>query len=341
VGGPQPLAGGLATFAIDTLAIGSHTVTAMYGGDATYLGSTSAVLTQTVGAPLRPTNTVVTSNRNPSTYRQNVTFTATVRPQTGGGIPGGTVQFNIDGVDVGGVLTLSGAGRAILATNALDAGSHNVIATYSGNSTYAGSSSAPLVQVVSLRATTTNLSLSSSTPRVGQSVTFDARVSPSAAPGSIEFMIDGSSYGSPVVVDVTGRASLTVATLPVGVHTITASYLGSPNYAASTSVERTLTVRQGNTRTTLTSSGNPASPGTTVVITATVSPTGAAAGSPGGTVQFYVDLVPVGAPVSLNPVGQAALSTSSLTAGVHVIQAVYSGDASFAGSSRLIGQRIR
>ena len=46
---------------------------------------------------------MVTSNRVPSAeLRADVTFTATVRPVTGTGIPTGTVQFNIDGTDVGG-----------------------------------------------------------------------------------------------------------------------------------------------------------------------------------------------------------------------------------------------
>ena len=96
----------------------AHVIGASYGGDASYLGSTSATFTQTVGPVLRATTTVVTSNRVPSAnFGQNVTFTATVRPVTGTGIPGGTVQFNIDGANVGGVLALNAQGRATFTTN--------------------------------------------------------------------------------------------------------------------------------------------------------------------------------------------------------------------------------
>jgi hypothetical protein len=40
----QVIAGGVATCTTDTLALGSHSLTAVYGGDATHIGSTTAVL---------------------------------------------------------------------------------------------------------------------------------------------------------------------------------------------------------------------------------------------------------------------------------------------------------
>ena len=108
---------GQATLSTSALAVGGHVVGASYGGDAAYLGSTSATFTQTVGPALRATTTVVTSNRVPAaTLGQSITFTATVRPVTGTGIPDGTVQFTIDGVNVGGALTLNAQGRATYST---------------------------------------------------------------------------------------------------------------------------------------------------------------------------------------------------------------------------------
>ena len=55
------------------------------------------------------------------------------------------MQFNIDGVNVGGVLTLNAQGRATYSTAALSAGSHNVIATYSGSAIFGGGSSATFI----------------------------------------------------------------------------------------------------------------------------------------------------------------------------------------------------
>jgi hypothetical protein len=46
--GTGTLSGGKATFTTSALALGSHSITASYGGDANFTASTSATLTQTV-----------------------------------------------------------------------------------------------------------------------------------------------------------------------------------------------------------------------------------------------------------------------------------------------------
>src|SRR5207244_514645 len=56
-------AAGKAAFATSSLAVGTHSITAAYGGDGTFNASTSPVLTQTVSRTA-PTNTVVASDRN-------------------------------------------------------------------------------------------------------------------------------------------------------------------------------------------------------------------------------------------------------------------------------------
>ncbi|MGE5827108.1 MAG: Ig-like domain repeat protein, partial [Micromonosporaceae bacterium] len=168
-----PVVAGQAPYTTAALAVGAHLVSASYSGDAAYLPSTSPTLTQTVGPPLRPTTTVVTSNRNPaSTYGQNINFTATVRPVTGTGIPTGTVQFTIDGVNVGAPLTLNANGRATYSTAALSAGTHTVIAIYSGSSIFAGSGSATFTQVVNPAASTTVVTSNANPSVYGRSVTF-------------------------------------------------------------------------------------------------------------------------------------------------------------------------
>ncbi len=142
------LVGGVATYATATLAAGPHSVTATYNGDTVYQSSTSATLTQTVN-PLRATSTVVTSNRVPTAnLGQSITFTARVAPVTGTGVPTGTVQFSIDGVNVGGLRALSATGTATYSTATLLAGSHNVIAVYNGSAIFAASTSPTFTQVV-------------------------------------------------------------------------------------------------------------------------------------------------------------------------------------------------
>jgi FtsP/CotA-like multicopper oxidase with cupredoxin domain len=148
VASPPTLVGGKATYTTSSLTAVAHSVTATYSGDAAYALSTSATITQTV-SPLRPTATAVTSNRNPSAIiGQSIIFTAWVAPVTGAGVPAGTVQFSVDGVKVGGPVTLDATGRATYSTATLVAGSHSVIAAYSGSAIFAKSGSPTFTQVV-------------------------------------------------------------------------------------------------------------------------------------------------------------------------------------------------
>ena len=97
----------------------------------------------------RATTTVVTSDINPSVVGQLVTFTATVNAPAATG----TVQFNIDGVDVGVPQAVSG-GVATYATSSLAFGTHPVVATYSGDAAFLASTSPTFDQVVNLTGTT-------------------------------------------------------------------------------------------------------------------------------------------------------------------------------------------
>ncbi len=333
---------GQATLSTSALAVGGHVVGAGYTGDAAFNPSSSATFTQSVGPALRATTTVVTSNRVPSAaLGQRVTFTATVRPVAGTGTPSGTVQFNIDGVNAGGVLTLNAQGRATYSTAALTAGSHNVIATYSGSTIFGGGSSATFVQIVNQAASTTTVTSNRNPSVFGQSVTFTARVIPAAATGTVTFTIDGAAFGGPITLDATGRATLITRDLSVGAHTVSAAYAGSVNYRPSSSANLTQTVNKAASRTVVTTSGSPAVRGTTVVFTATVTPGAPATGTRTGAVQFRIDGLNVGSPVALNASGQAALAISTLTPGRHTVSALYSGDGNFnTSASANITQRI-
>ena len=160
-----PVAAGQAAYTTSALAVGNHTVGAGYGGDTTYLPSTSATITQAVGSGLRATRTTLTSNRTPAAnLGQTITFTAAVAPVTGTGVPTGSVQFSIDGSAAGAPVALDATGRARLSTATLAAGSHNVIAVYAGSTVFAGSASATLVQVVNQAASATTLASSVTRP---------------------------------------------------------------------------------------------------------------------------------------------------------------------------------
>src|SRR5205823_4739156 len=74
--GTGTVSSGHATLTTTMLAVGSHTITAIFSGDASSDTSTSGVLTQTVNKA--GTTTSLSSSVNPSMFAQSVTFTATV-----------------------------------------------------------------------------------------------------------------------------------------------------------------------------------------------------------------------------------------------------------------------
>jgi hypothetical protein len=173
---------GQAIFSVSTFTAGSHTLTAVYGGDGNgNQPSTSAPLIQNV---LTATTTSMVSSVNPSTPGQSVTFTATVNV-TGAFVPTGTIEF-FDGATSLGTRAV-GAGQAALSTSTLTLGSHSITAIYSGDSNNGGSSSTPLTQNVNQATTTTGVvsSVNPSTP--GQSVTFTATVTGASPTGTVQF----------------------------------------------------------------------------------------------------------------------------------------------------------
>jgi hypothetical protein len=133
-------ASGVATFSTSSLAIGSHSITAVYAGSASFAGSTSPAVTQVVNKLAAAVSLI--STQNPSRMRQPVTFRATVTPSAATG----TVTF-LDGAATLATVTLS-SGTAQFSTSKLSQGSHSITARYNGNATYGVSTSTVLTQVV-------------------------------------------------------------------------------------------------------------------------------------------------------------------------------------------------
>ena len=79
------------------------------------------------------------------------------------------------------------------------------------------------------------------------------------------------------------------------------------------------------------SSLNPAVVGQTVTLTAIVRPGPPGSGTPTGTVTFFDSATALG--TGTLTAGQATFSTASLSAGGHVITAVYAGDMHFTGNT--------
>jgi hypothetical protein len=177
------------------------------------------------------TTTTMTSSPNPSAVNQSVLFTANVSNQFGGS-PSGTVTFK-SGTTTLGQGTVSN-GQATLNYSFPSSGTLSIVATYSGDSTFLPSSSAPLKQSVAKAATTTALASSPNPSQSGQTVKFTATVTSQyggTATGSISFK-DGSTLLGQVTLSG-GVAKYKTSTLGQGKHHIYASYGGDTNFHAS------------------------------------------------------------------------------------------------------------
>jgi Big-like domain-containing protein len=275
------------------------------------------------GQSLVPTTTTLSATPGSSTYGNSVTFTATVAHTSGTGAPTGTVTFSDGGTNLG-TGTLDASGNTTFTTSTLSAGSRSITATYGGDSAFGGSASTPLAYAVAMAGTSTSVSSNNSSPVYGQSVTFTATVSPSAATGTVQFFDGATSLGTGTLSG--GRASVSTSTLAAGSHSITGTYNGNSNYNASTSGNVSLTVSQAASTTSLASNVNPSISGQSVTFTATVLPSVAT-----GTVQFVDGSNSLGTATLSG--GRASVSTSSLAVGSHSITATYGGDANDTGSA--------
>jgi Bacterial Ig-like domain (group 3)/FG-GAP-like repeat/Domain of unknown function DUF11/FG-GAP repeat len=97
-----------------------------------------------------------------------------------------------------------------------------------------GSPVATASDVTSILVATVAMVQSSANPSVvNQAVTFIVTVTPSAATGSVQFVVDGNNLGAPVTVSGGAAMSGAISTLAPGNHTVTATFTGSGNYGGS------------------------------------------------------------------------------------------------------------
>jgi len=277
-----------------------------------------------------------------------VLLTASVAPAT----VNGSVTF-LDGLTSLGSATINN-GLATLTASAMAAGTHSVTVSFTGNSNFAGASSAAISLQVKMPQVSVLLKDNGSST-YGDPVTFTATVtlndpkSGSPTPtGAIAFMDSTATElgDADKQLNAVGQAFVTVTNLKGGSHTITASYRANPfNWLqvnlpgisdtviwvvnpAPTSVQLTVNPPSSKTGQTVTftatvkkgtdpNAGPVASDATkTIVLNDTFNGTTTAINSSGSGVTN----------------GQITFSTSQLGDGQHSIVASYSGDNNYAKS---------
>jgi len=238
---------GHAAITTSAFSVGSHSVTAVYSGDANFKAS-YGTLTQTVIRA--PTDTTLTSSANPSVFGQKVSFTATVCPLPPSTAPNqppsGMVSFTLDGAATPFETAMISAGSAppacesatSAAIGPLSVATHHVTVSYSGDGNFVAGDSGVYDQVVNKAPTATGLTAApAGSVGFGHPVTFTGTVSvppPGAGSptGQMVFTVDGTPVGT-VNLNSAMQASISTASLSPGSHIIGAGYQGDGNFLAS------------------------------------------------------------------------------------------------------------
>lgn len=287
------------------LTVGTHTFTANYAGDSNY---TIPANYQNFGSY------TVTVTAAP----QTISFTPAVTsyPYTlGGSFPlsatassGLAVSFASKTVEV---CTVAGATATILS-----GGTCTIEATQAGNSNYQSATPVDVDFTIAGAAQTINF--------VPATTSY-----PYTAGGSFALSASASSgltvsFASKTTAICTVNGT-TATIIAAGTCTIEATQAGNANYSAATPVDASIAITQATPVVTVTTSSSSITQGNALTFTLNVS---SGAGTPTGTVKFLDGTTVLGSGTVSN--GKASLTSSSLSAGTHVLTAVYLGDTNFA-----------
>jgi hypothetical protein len=225
---------------LDTSTLGAHTY-AVTATSEDGFESTASVSYSVVRAP---TTTTLSASPDPAVGGTKVTYTARVSPNPGSG----SVAFRdgarlIPGCARVAVKDTTGKAKCSITYDA--AGTHSVVASFSGDDDSAPSSSAPVTESVTQTSTMTTLSSSADPIAVDQSVTYTAQVAPVPNDGAVAFTNGGRAIAGCGAIRVntsTGKARCSTSYSRAGSHSIVATYGGAPAFQGSASSKLTETV---------------------------------------------------------------------------------------------------
>ncbi len=274
--GTVPLTGKSASFQSVVGHLGNSTMSASYQGDSNYNASSVVTGTYTVVQA----GTIVEVHANASTVPQGspVTLIATINSQSYAAPPTGMVAFYVNGNSVGSApvipggdpVTMAGIGTATLTVPAsqLNAGTDEISATYSGDTNFIPSNATPssFIYISGTQTSQVTLTASSTNATNTAPVTLSAAVTLNGAPASVgivTFMDGAKILGKIPVVGLlpatgsTPGAAKLVTMLPLGTHSITASYGGvAGEIPAATSASTSIAVTGSQITTTFLSASN-------------------------------------------------------------------------------------
>jgi hypothetical protein len=176
---------------------------------------------------------------------------------------------------------------------------------------------AATTQVVALQASQTTLTATPSTAGFGAAITFTATVTGKGTQiptGSVSFLDGADSIGS-ATLNATGVATLSIATLAAGQHSVTAKYAGGNSFSASASTALSVTVNAPDFTLASASGTMTVDRGSSATMPLTVTPRNVYNQS----IAFSCSNLPAGmtcsfAPASVTPQASAATTTMTVTA---------------------------
>jgi hypothetical protein len=238
-----------------TFAPGSHSFAAAYAGDPSFNASTSTAVPFTISQATPSISLGGLGQTN--AYGQNLTGVAQLQVTSCGNAPTGTVKFLAGTTQVGSAVTPNWTANlntcvisatAILTGSTAPLGQDSFTAVYSGDTNYAGATSAPVSSDVVVQSTLA-LAASSLTIQQGASITLTAKLTPQqnvtpTPTGTVQFAANGQSLGAAVAIS-SNQAVLTTTSLPVGASVVVqATYSGDTNFAQAVGIT-TVTVNPG------------------------------------------------------------------------------------------------
>jgi ELWxxDGT repeat protein len=337
--GGVTLTGGEATFTTATLAVGSHTITAIYSGDSNLSGSQADDSASPQVVNIDTTSTTVLSYPATVVSGQAMAFVAVVSNTSGPfGAPTGRVQFAVDGTNVGFGVTLINGVASISTRLTASASPHTVTATYTNSDGNFMGGSGSATQAVAKDGTGTLLASSPNPSVVGQTVSFTATVSAlvpggGTPTGTVDFKEGATDLTPGGVTLAGGQAIFVTSSLSVGHHTVAATYSGDGNFMGSSGADSTApqVVNRASTRTVLLAFPNLSVFGQVVTFTVGMGALAPGKGTPTGTVTLTDGTTTIGS--LLLSGGRGTFTTASLSRDNHLINANYGGDGNFLASA--------
>lgn len=223
----------------DGLRAGTHTVVAVYSGDAFHAGSTSVA----IDLPVRKATTEIGPGTGPGTGGEPGAPDTTVTVMHGETVTLDTPQVPRDATGTIEYRTEDGTAlcTATLPTTScaiptdLHGGEYTVHPHYSGDEDHEAADGAPFTLVVTAQPTELVASTDTAAPQVGTAVRLTASGLPAGATGTVTFT---AADGSVLCTVTLPETSCTTDALPEGTNTVTATYSGDVSYAASSSALR-------------------------------------------------------------------------------------------------------